>query len=193
MTLVEVVVTVSIFSLLMLAVMEGFTYIYRVNAYTIAQAYQVDYARKGVQALVRDVREMTYADNGAFPLVVMDPHRIGFYSDVDQDSSVEYVEYTYQTASTTLIKNVYNATGTPLTYNLAMPDETYTLSEYVQNYAQSTSTFLYFDSIGATVTSTSQITDVRYLRAQAIVNVDPVRDPGEFMIRQSASIRNLSN
>lgn len=191
MTLVEVVVVVALFTLLMLVITDVTDALYRNNAYTIAQSTEIDSARRGIQIAVRDIREMTYADNGAFPLVVMDPDRIGFYSDTDQDQSVEYIEYVYTAASTTLTKNIYNATGTPRTYNLTTPDQTVTLSTYVQNALNSTSTFYYYDASGAAITNPSDLVEVRYIHTQIIVNVDPIRDPGEFLITGSSALRNL--
>ena len=190
MTLVEVIVVSALFALLMAGVAESIYVIYNSNAYAIAQAAQIDYARRGMHTLVSDMREMTYSDNGAFPLVTMKPNEIGFYSDIDHDNSVEYVQYKYDAASTTFEKMVYNATGTPATYPTT-PDQTYTLSSYVQNELTSTSTFFYYDKNGDQLTSSSSIADVRYITAQIIVNVDPVRDPGEFLITGSAALRNL--
>lgn len=190
MTLVEVLVSTALFTVLMLVVTTGIQQMYRYNAYTFAQAYQVQNARLGMQAFIRDVREMTYADDGTFPLAVMEDHQIGFYSDIDRDDSVEYVEFSY-TSTTTISKQIYNATGSPPVYDLTSPDETLVLSRYVQNDLQATSTFYYYDESGAEVTSGSGITDVRYVEAQIIVNIDPIRDPGQFMLRSSAALRNV--
>lgn len=191
MTLVETIVVVALFTVLMLVVTNSIAAMYRYNAYTFAQAYQIQNARGGMQALIRDVREMTFADDGTFPLAVMEPYRIGFYSDIDRDDSVEYVEYEL-IAATTLTKQVYNATGSPVQYDTSTPDETYRLSEYVQNFTQGSSTFRYYNSVGTEVVSAADITDVRYISAEIIVNIDPVRDPGEFMLRSSAALRNIN-
>jgi hypothetical protein len=61
----------------------------------------------------------------------------------------------------------------------------------VQNGLQATSTFFYYDVNGTAVTNSSNITDVRYVEAQIIVNIDPIRDPGQFMLRSSAALRNV--
>ncbi len=172
----------------MFAIMQSVGVFYRYNAYALAQAQQVNQARRGMDVLVRDIREMTFADDGTFPLSIMEPHRIGFYSDIDRDDSVEYVEI--ELASTTLEKRIYNAVGNPPVYD-AIADETHILSTYVQNFDQGTSTFFYFNSEGAPATATTTVTDVVYVEAQIIVNIDPIRDPGEFMLRSSAALRNL--
>ena len=189
-TLVETIVSLALFTILMLAVMQSVGVMYGYNAYTLSQAYQVQNARLGMQSLIRDIREMTYADDGTFPIAIMDTDKIGFYSDIDRDNSVEYVEYEL-ISSSTLKKMVFNATGSPPTYDTSTPDETFTLSEYVQNINYGTSTFKYFDDEGIELFSASNLTDVRYIVVQIIVNIDPIRDPGEFMLRSSAALRNI--
>lgn len=189
-SLVEMVVVVSLFALLMLAVMSAVAWFYRFNAYSIAQAYQVEHGRRGIEALVRDIREMTFADDGTFPLGLMEDNRIGFYSDIDRDNSVEYVEY--ELLGTVLEKRVYDATGNPPVYD-GTPEETYIISEYVQNNVQATTTFAYFDRNGNPATATTTVTDIKYVEAKLIVNIDPIRDPGEYLLRSSAALRNLKD
>lgn len=190
-TLVETVVVLGIFTVVMLALTQSILTFYRHNAYSIAQSSQVDNARKGMDALIRDIREMTFADDGTFPLAIMQPHKIGFYSDIDRDDSVEYVEYELST-TTRLTKRVYGAVGNPPVYSTTA-EATYLLSNYVQNLNQATSTFFYYDNTGKLRTPTSTVTDIVYVGAQIIVNVDPVRDPGQFMLRSAAALRNLKD
>jgi prepilin-type N-terminal cleavage/methylation domain-containing protein len=188
-TLVEMLTVIAIFTVVSLALSDIIANLYKTNAYTLEQAYEVNHARRGVERTVRDMREMTYGEDGAYPLVTMATGTVSFYSDIDRDESVELVRYTL--TGTTLYKYVYNATGTPLTYNTAAPDETYTISEYVRNAEQGTTTFRYLLDDGQSSTSTTRITDIRYIEVQAIVNVDPNRNPGEFTLRSSATPRNL--
>ena len=190
-TYVEMVVVVSLYTIMLLAVSNAISSFYSYNAYTFAQSNQVAEARRGINRMVRDIREMTYADNGAYPLLVMEEHKIGFYSDIDRDNSVEYVEFNL--SSTTLEKNIYNSTGTPPAYSTSTIAETHTLSTYVQNLNQATSTFIYYDVNGLEATATSTVADIRYVDVRVIVNVDPIRDPGEFMLRSSAALRNLKD
>ncbi len=191
MTLVELIVAISLFAILSLAVSGSIASFYKYNAYSISQSYQISNARRGVDALVRDIREMTYADDGAFPLSIMEDNKIGFFSDIDKDDSVEYVEY--ELATTTLEKRVYDATGTPPVYNIGIPDEIFILSEYVQNINQSTTTFEYYDGSGLIATPSSTVTDIKYIKVKAIINIDPIRSPSAFMLRSSAAPRNLKD
>ena len=189
MTLVEVLVVVSLYAILSLAITNAISSFYRFNSYTIAQSYQVSNARRGMQYMVRDIREMTYADDGSFPITTNGSSSILFYSDIDRDDSVELVEYNL--ASTTLYKYIYDAVGTPPVYSTTTPDQTLIISEYVQNSLQGVDVFGYYDDNGNAATSTTSVTDLRYITVNLIINIDPVRDPGEFMLRSSASLRNL--
>lgn len=191
MTLIELLIAIGIYTVLMLAVTSSITTFYQYNAYALEQSNEVDNARRGVTQWNRDVKEMTTGEDGTWPMAIMDEHRLGYYSDTDRDDSVEYVEYIL--ASTTLRKFTYNPTGSPATYDLTTPDSTEILSEYVQNINQATSTFFYFDNNGTQLSSTSPLLDARYLQMQIIVNIDPDRNPGEFMLRSSLAPRNLKD
>jgi prepilin-type N-terminal cleavage/methylation domain-containing protein len=191
MTLVEMIIAIGIYTVLMLAITSSTTTFYRYNAYALEQANEVDNARRGVTQWNRDVKEMTTAEDGTWPMAISGEHRLGYYSDTDRDDSVEYVEYIL--ASTTLRKFTYNPTGSPATYDLTTPDSEEILSEYVQNRNQATSTFFYYDNNGVQLASTSPIINIRYIQMQIIVNIDPDRNPGEFMLRSSLAPRNLKD
>lgn len=188
-TFAEMIVVLALFSTLMLVIMASVASFYRYNAYTVAQSYQVEHARRGVEFLVRDLREMTFADNGAFPVVGMASTSITFYSDIDRDESVELVGY--ELDGTTLYKHIYDATGTPPAYSTSTPDETIVISEYVQNALQAQPIFTYYDATGTVMTLPASLIEVRHIDVSLIINIDPIRDPGEFMLRSSATLRNL--
>ncbi len=191
MTLVEMVVVIGIYTILLLVITNSIFSIYQYNAYAIEQAGEIDNARRGMTQWNRDAKEMNVAEDGTFPVRVIQPHRFGYFSDTDADSTVEYVEYVL--ASTTVTKYTYNATGTPLTYNFSTPDSSEVLSRFVQNILQGTSTFFYYDDSGNQLGTSSPLLDVRYIQAQIIVNIDPERSPGEFMLRSSIAPRNLKD
>ena len=191
MTLVEMLVVIALMTVLGGMIASSVYYFYSFNTYSLAQATEVDNARRALTRMTNDLREMTSSEDGSFPLVVKEDHLVSFYSDIDYDDSVEYVEY--EVATTTLYKRTYNATGNPPVYNLSSPDEVIVLSEYVQNFLEATSTFTYYDASGVQVGTTDPLTDVRYIQAQVIVNVNPIKAPGEFVLRTSIAPRNLKD
>jgi prepilin-type N-terminal cleavage/methylation domain-containing protein len=191
MTLIETLVVLGIYTILSLAITSGIAQFYTFNSYTLEQADEVENGRRGMTQWGRDAKEITNGENGAYPIAVIDEHTFAYYSDTDLDNSVEYVEYIL--ATTTLRKYTYNATGTPSNYNFSTPDTAEVLSLYVRNIEQGTSTFRYFDNSGNLLSSSSPVVDVRYIQAQFIINIDPVRSPGEFLLRSSISPRNLKD
>lgn len=192
MTLVEMLVSIGLFTMLLALIFNSTQELYKNSGYAQAQAYEIDNVRRGLNTFARDVRQMTYSDDGSFPVALKENYIFGFYSNIDDDSSVEYLEYEIAT-TTILYKRVYNSVGSPPVYDFDNPDEEYILSDYVQNIIQGIDAFEYYDSNGGLLDDSSLLTDVRYIRAKVIVNIDPGRSPGEFMLQTSIAPRNLKD
>jgi prepilin-type N-terminal cleavage/methylation domain-containing protein len=191
-TLVEMIMVIALNTILIAVISTSIVSLYKNHGYTYAQSNEIDAARKSISDWMRDAREMTPAANGAFPIVTVEPQRFGFYSDIDRDYGVEYVEFAL--VGTNLYRYTYNPIGYPATYNTAAPDETVLLSEYVQNLSQGEVTFNYYNNVGALLVSpAAMISDVRYIEMRVIVNIDPLRSPGEFMLKGSVAPRNLKD
>lgn len=191
MTLVEVIVIVSLSVLLSAIVFNFAQQFYQNHADLTEQTEEVDSARRGVNRLTIDLREMTYAENGTFPVARIDPHRISFYSDVEGDNAVEYIDY--QVVGTTLVRRTHAPTGFPPVYNYTTPDKIETLSTFVQNSARATSTFFYFDRDGNALDAGDLLTDVRYITAQIIVDLNSPRSTEEFILRTGVAPRNIKD
>jgi prepilin-type N-terminal cleavage/methylation domain-containing protein len=125
-TLMETIIVISLFTVLSLAIFSSVTEMYKYNSLTMEQANEIEVARRGLLIWVRDAREMTFGANGAFPIGRAESHRMGFYSDIDKDLNVEYVEYRLST--TTLYKDTYEPVGNPPVYSTTTPTRTETLS-----------------------------------------------------------------
>jgi type II secretory pathway pseudopilin PulG len=192
MTLLETIIVVTISTLLMLAITSAVQYFYQINGYQIAQSSEVTQVRQALKRWLRDVREMTFAADGTYPLALAQNHEIGFYADIDNDPEVEYVRYRI-TGTNELIREEFSPTGYPPSYNLvAAPERTFLISEYVHNVTQAIETFRYYDGAGVLIINpNAQITDVRYIEINLIVNVDPGRSPGEFLLQSGVGPRNL--
>lgn len=191
MTLVEVVVVVALFSMLSMTVFGFAQWFYQTHTGLSTKTESVDQARRGVTNLLRDWREMSYAENGTFPIAEIDPHKVGFFSDSNGDGVTEYLEY--ELVGTTLERRRHNPSGFPPVYNYTTPDEVEIISEHVLNIAKSTSTFFYYDSSGIELDNSALLSDVRYLRSQLIINVDPNRGAEDFVLRISSAPRNIKD
>ena len=188
-TLVETIVFISVFTLVMLVLVSSIIFFYRSNAYSVEQSFAVNNARKGVEYLVRDMREMTYSDEGAYPLVSGDANSITLYSDIDRDKNIEFVRYFLENG--TLKKGVTKSSGDPLSYN-SNAEVVSVVSLNVRNLEQSKSIFHYYNDTGGEIFNVGiNLTKVAFITVDLIVNINPNRLPNEFTLHSSAALRNL--
>jgi prepilin-type N-terminal cleavage/methylation domain-containing protein len=185
-TLVETLVAISIFTILILATCFSIVYLYRVSAFDIQQAQAIDSARRGVDIMVREIREATYADTGAYLIESAQNQSFIFYSDIDWDQNIERIRYFLD--GKILKKGETEATGTPRMYD-SKNEKISILSEYVQNGSQPI--FSYFDKNNNQLTDLSKVGDITLVKVNLIINVDPKRPPSDFTLISNAQIRNL--
>lgn len=92
-TIIEALVAIAIFTLLSGAVAGFIVMLYRTQGYAVAQSAAIDEARKGVEAMAREIRQACFADNGAYPIEKGAGKEIVFFSDTDGNGSAERVRY----------------------------------------------------------------------------------------------------
>lgn len=188
-TLIESIVAIGIFTIIMSAIVGSVIFFYRANTSSLEQAYQIDSARRGVEFLVRDLREATFGDNGAYPVATIASTSITFFSDTDKDAAIERIHYSLE--GTNLYRHTLDSSGTPPTYSGS--GATSTVSTYVRNGEEVVPIFRYYDSSGTEITDYVQVDEVRSVVIDLVVNIQPVRKPEEFTLRGSATLRNLRN
>ena len=186
-TLVEMLVTIGIFAIIMVTLVNSIIIFYRANGVAIEQSYQIESARRGIELLVRDLRESTYGDNGAFPLASIASTSITFYSDTDRDSVAEQMHY--ELSGTTLTRSVVNPSGNPIGYSDAPAVSP--VSTYVRNDEEGTPIFRYYNVLGNEISDYNEIVNVVFIKVSLVVNIRPVRAPEEFTLKSSATLRNL--
>lgn len=186
-TLVETVVTVGIVAVITVAIAQSVILFYKANRVAFEESYQIRSAERGLQVLIRDLREATYGDDGAYPLSSIASSSITFYADVDRTNPIEKVTYTL--TGKLLQRTVRSSTGNPPTYTGAVA--TSTVSEFVRNFDDNQSLFRYFDAAGAEVTSSADIASIVSVSVNLIVDITPIHAPGEFTLKSGATLRNL--
>ena len=185
--MVETVVWVAVFAIAMLTLTTSVQYFYRVSNHAIEEASATASAQRGIDLLVRTIREISYSSNGAYPILSMGANDLQFYSDIDSDPWIEKVHY--YISGSQLKEGVTNPTGDPPSY--ANPEATSTVSDYVQNVVQNAALFTYYNKNGAQINDYSKIGDVRFVTVNLLVDVDPLRTPTIITLRSSAALRNL--
>jgi type II secretory pathway pseudopilin PulG len=187
-SIIETMTVISVFTLVMVVLSASVISFYRTNAYSIEQSSAVESGRRGVDKLTRDLREATFSDEGSYPIVEIASNSITFYSNIDSDSGIEWVRY-YLDGST-LYREIRKASGTPLRYP-STPGEVSVISEHVRNPLQNMPIFRYFDTEGNQLTEYTSVASVSFVQVNLVVNVNPQKLPNEFVIRSSATLRNI--
>lgn len=182
-------VVLGIFTVTMLSVTSSIVYFYRSNTYSLEQTAAIFSGRKGIENFTRDMRETTYAEDGAYPIAAIGTSTVTFYADVDDESDVEKVRYYLNSGY--LMRGVIKASGTPLAYTAA--ESSVIMSDYVRNLEKGVDIFTYQSATGTAITNASSTQQVRFVLISLIVNVNPNRLPEEFMLRGSSSLRNLKD
>lgn len=186
-SLLEALVWVGVFTVSMAAVTSTLLMFYKSNRYTLEQAQAVASAQKGIDRMMREMREAAYSSQGAYPIVSIAPNDLVFYADIDADPFIERVHYFL--SGPVLMRGIVDPSGDPPAYTGA--ETALPVAEYVRNASSSVRLFRYFDSAGTEVTDVTRWSSVRFIRATITVNVEPSRAPNEISLTSSAALRNL--
>lgn len=184
----ETLVFVAIASFILLAVTEAVIFFYNTNDYAVEQSAAIRNASDGVDSLVQDIREASFADNGAYPVASMSTSSMTVYADVNRDQRVEKVNY--RLVDNNLQRTVTASTGTPPAYTGER--STSTISRNVRNKSQNQPLFTYYGTDGSKLSSLSARKDLAFVTIELIVNVAPDRKPENTTIRSSATLRNVN-
>jgi prepilin-type N-terminal cleavage/methylation domain-containing protein len=184
-TLIETLVVIAIFSLAIGAIFGLVGWLYTIHDYTFQQSRAIDEARRGVETMIRELREARPGDEGSYMLKIAEDFQIVFYSDIDGDNKTEMVRYFVE--DNNLEKGIIEPSGWPTEYNPA-DEKISILSNYVRN---SPPIFRYFDGQGVELPSPSRLKDTKMMRVYLVVNVDPSRPPKDYNLESTVQIRNL--
>ncbi|MFA6254731.1 MAG: prepilin-type N-terminal cleavage/methylation domain-containing protein [Patescibacteria group bacterium] len=192
-TLIEAMVTIGIFLVSLSAVTLFVTQGFKVNRFAIQQSDAINYARKGIDIMIKEIREASPAENGSYPIVTAQNQTLTFYSDIDQDELVERVRYFLDGVN--LKKAVSKPSGFPPVYSIE--EQISTLSEYVRN--DTDPIFYYYNKDFPTDTENNPlpqpiaINEVRLIRIFLKINVDPAYAPADFVLISNSQLRNLKD
>lgn len=187
-TLIEALVLLSVFVIIVGAIVSSLRYVYRGQRFAFEQADATRSARTGLERTVRDLRETSYADDGAYPIVSLATSSATFYSDYDNDDKIERIRYFLD--GTDYKRGIIESAGDPPTYATSSEVVT-TVSDNVRNNAIGTPLFTYYDTQGALMSDLTDIDALAFVVVRIVVNLHPERAPDDFELRSSAALRNI--
>jgi hypothetical protein len=184
---------IFIFTLSITALSAFIIHLYRVYGYTFQQLQAINEARKGIETMIREIREARYGEDGSYPLKEAGDFQFVFFGDIDRDQAVERIRYFLE--GTDFKKGVTEPSGDPPRYVLG--DETVSvLSSYVRN-TPSEMVFTYYngdwptDVINNPLPTLTRLTETKLMHIYLKINVDPNRPPDNFELESDTQIRNL--
>lgn len=191
-TLIEILVTMAIFSLIMGAVGLFARDIFYYNNIFSGGLTSYDDAKKILQPITSEIRSASPSSLGAYSIEIADNTNFVFYSDIINNGLKERVRYFL--SGTNLMRGVIIPSGNPLKYL----SNSETVSEIVHNIRNgSTPIFTYYDTNYNGSTSSLPIPvsvlSIRLVKITLIIDADPNRPPLPITVTTEANIRNLKD
>lgn len=192
-TLVEVTVSIFIFALLSIGVIELVSGILaQSNKQSIVLA-DVDSARRAAYQFSNELRNAGTANSGAYSIAQADDQIFMFYSNISGSGSLIYSRIRYFISNNSIYKGVLNPIGT--TYDPANEVVTPVLGDLANG---SSPLFYYYDTNYNATTSNNALTQpvninrIRFVKINMVItNRGGVSSGTTYTISNGASVRNL--
>jgi prepilin-type N-terminal cleavage/methylation domain-containing protein len=192
-TLIEVITTIAIFIVIMIAVS---TFQYNVLSYNrigtvaLTNAQEVESLLK---IMAKEIRSMESGSDGSYAISAAATTSLTFFADVDSDGNKEKVRY--YIATTTIYRGSIKPTGSPATY-IQSNETTKILVTGIRN-SPSTPIFDYFDSMYAgtstPMTYPLNLTSIRLVKVTLTIDTDPNKAPILRAYTTQIGLRNLKD
>lgn len=200
-TLVETIVTIGIFSVVMLGASTFFVRMWSTHKFTIEVGIASFVANRGVEEASENIRKSRQSENGSFPIVRADDHDFEFYSDYDNDGVIERLHYFVQDQKFQLGVTDPDFSGVTPFYPVGDQDMR-DAAEYVVNEQEGNATFEYYgedgkifsysDSNDTVLATPATPSDIKMVKILLFVNPDPIQKPNNVRIQSFVVIRNLT-
>lgn len=196
MTLIEMLIAIIIFCLILYGSLLLLRYIYKNYGYAMEQGMSVTAAQRGLKTAVKDIRGLGQSDSGAYPIESANKFDFVFYSDIDKDGVMERVHYFKD--GDKIKRGIRKPSGTPPVY-AAGDQSVATEVEKVVNTAQQPLFYFYNTNYPADqthnplATPVSPVADIRLVKVDIYVNINPNRAPDNVRIESFVELRNLKD
>lgn len=193
MSLVEALVTLSIFLLALIATIGMILGLYRAHYYTFWQAQAIEEARNGIEIMIKEIREARPGDDGSYIIEKAEDYEFIFYSDIDLDGDTERVRYFIE--GTDFKKGVIEPQGFPPVYIIdpqhpQYSEKIFILSKYLRNQPP---IFRYYDGNLQELPVPARLKDTKLMKVYLVINVNPNQPPQDFVLESEVQLRNLKD
>ena len=192
-TLLELMITMSVFLLIIGGLTAIFIFGFRSRAIVMEQLLTQTEGRRVVQDLLNELRSASQSSIGAYALEKATNSELIFYSNIDSDSYRERVRYFMD--GTNFKKGVIKPAGNPLVYS-SSTESVVIIAHDVAN-PTSTPVFKYYDQdysgTQEPLTVPVSITAVRMVGVHLVLEENPNLSPTPFVVDAKAAIRNFKS
>ena len=189
-TLLEVVIYAVVFGMILIGVSNAVLAVYKTRIFVFEQGGANSAARVSLNNMIKDIREASFADDGAYPVDTMQDYQFIFYSDMDNDLKIERIRYFLD--GNVLKRGVIKSTGTPPVYDTAN-EVLQNVSSYIQNKDLNVPIFNYYDKDGKPITNLNKVLDLGSAELTVISDINTNRAPEYYKFSSTATLRNLMN
>ena len=192
-TLIEVLISLSIISLIGIAVATFQKDVFSVNSILSDSLTAEQQTRRAFKLMTAELRSASPSSSGAYPIASVSSTELIFYDDIDNDTLKERVRYILQ--GTVLKKGVVKPVGNPAVYNLGSE----TLSDIVQDVTNDATTpvFQYFDTSydGASAPLSAPVNTlaIRLIKITIVVDKNSFRAPPAITVTTQVTLRNIKD
>jgi hypothetical protein len=197
MTLLEMMVAISIFTIAILGFTLLFMRSWKMNSYTIEMGQSSLAVSQGTSKMVGYLRKVRQADNGANPIQSASGSDLVVFSDYDKDGITERLHF-YLQNSQVKMGITKPTTGIPKTYPSG-DQQTVLLADRIVNTGSEPIFYYYNTNYPADTTNnpinmaTNPTTVIRLIKIFLKINIDPNRAPDNIETQSFVELRNLND
>lgn len=204
MTLVEVLIAITIFTVGIAGFTELFVRSWQNNHYAFEMGQSSSAVSQGLEKIGSYIKRVRQSDNGAYPIILADDDELIVYCDYDKDGNTERVRF-YKESYTEngnnfsrIMMGVREPSETfPITYASGYMSPVAIVSHIMNNSSEPI--FYYYDRDYAGSASQdpletpANITSVRLAKIYLKINIDPNRAPDNIEMQSFNEMRNLND
>ncbi len=184
-SLVEVIIAVTIGSLITIVLGEMIIQGYRNYRVTAEQTTYIALARRTQDTIVKELRDAIVSDAGDYPIIRAEANRLEFYSDVDRDSARERIRYWRE--NNLLKRGATEPTGDPVLYR----DTDETVRIITRYLTGADPIFRYYKSDSTELTPPLDLTSITLVGLNFSIDAAPGELPRGTTVNTTVQLRNV--
>ena len=189
-TLIELMIAIAVLVIMAAAISAFFITLYKEQASDIARIKRIGVAGETIETMSGEIRKMNRAENGIYPLEIVQEQTLVFYSDIDNDGLTERIEYSL---NGTILEKKLIEPGASLDYSGT--ETVTTIADGIRNGTEPL--FKYYDeNYTGTEDSLSEpinITSVKIIEIILDINADEKNISSPLRVETKIHPRNLKN